>query len=140
MPARVKARAVIWVGDQVVVHLTKRRGHTHVTFPGGRVNDRESVSDALVREVFEEVGLEIEVGDLLLAAEILSGARRQDVELVFEATTAGPVDGPDVHLVDPQQPDLEVLPPILGVLAELRRDGSRPRWLGNLYRARSEYP
>lgn len=75
MPARVKVRAVIWVDERVVVHRELRRGVPQVTLPGGRVVERESVMDALRREVLEEVGLEIEVGDLLFAAEVMRGGR-----------------------------------------------------------------
>jgi ADP-ribose pyrophosphatase YjhB (NUDIX family) len=133
MPARLKVRAVIWVGERVVVHRAQRRGHSHITLPGGRVNDRESVTAALRREVREELGLEIEIGDLLFAAEVLSGARRQDVELVFEAQLSGPVDERQLDLVDPQEASVRVLPPLLSEIAEERRDGVPKRWLGNIY-------
>ena len=101
MPARVKVRAVIWIDDQIAVHRTERRGHQHVTLPGGRVNERESVTAALHREVREELGVEILIGDLVFAAEVHSGARRQDVELVFDASLRDLGDGQGLELVGP---------------------------------------
>lgn len=131
MPARVKVRAVIWVGDRVAVHRTERHGRPHVTLPGGRVSERESVTDALRRELQEELGIDIVIGDLRFAAEVHSGARRQDVELIFDADLENPDDASKLDVVDPTDLDLEVLPPILRYLPD---PGARHRrWLGNLY-------
>ena len=137
MPARVKVRAVIWVGERVVVNRVHRRGELHVTLPGGRVNERESIIDALHREVLEEVGLDVEIGALLFAAEVISGARRQDVELVFEARPRTPIGENAVDLVDPRDPAYDVLPPVLGEVARARTSANDAgaRWLGNLYTA-----
>jgi 8-oxo-dGTP pyrophosphatase MutT (NUDIX family) len=122
MSARVKVRAVIWVDGGVVVHRERRRGVRYVTLPGGRVGERESVIDALRREVLEEVGLEIEIGDLLCTAEVVSGARHQDVELLFEAWPRGAFDQGRLDLVDPADADAEdLLPPVLAELGR-RRD------------------
>ena len=131
---RVKVRAVIWVADQLVVNKVIRRGATHVSLPGGRVNERESVTAALRREVREEIGIEIKVGELLLVAEVHSNARRQDLELIFEATCDGAVDTADFNLVDPRAPESPVLPPVLEQIVAIH-DGSRVGqcWLGNLY-------
>lgn len=136
MSARVRVRAVIWVGDQVVVHKVLRNERAHVTLPGGRVNERESVTDALRREVQEEIGLAIEVGDLMFAAEVITGASRQDVELVFEARPRDAIEARRCDLVDPtDEAASHVLPPVLGEIARRRKapDAAAPRWLGNLY-------
>ena len=140
MPVRVKVRAVIWIDDQIVVHRTERHGQPHVTLPGGRVNERESVTNALHREVQEELGVEILVGDLLFAAEVHSGARHQDVELVFSACLRDLGDRERLEVVDPTAPGVEVLPPVLGYLSpKPGRRGDR-RWLGNVYTARPRDP
>ena len=136
MPARVKVRAVIWVGDHIAVHRTERHGRAHVTLPGGRVGERESVTEALRRELREELGVEISIGDLLFAAEVHSGARRQDVELIFDAELENPDDRSKLILVDPTDLDLDVMPPIMGYLPDPEVHHHR-RWLGNLYQAGS---
>src|SRR5690349_6766308 len=39
------------------------------TLPGGRAEEGEGISEALVREFHEETGLQVEVGDLAYVAE-----------------------------------------------------------------------
>lgn len=136
MPARVKVRAVIWIGNRIVVHRTERHGRPHLTLPGGRVSERESVTDALSRELREELQVEIVIHDLLFAAEVHSGARRQDVELIFDAALRRPEDGSTLELIDPADPAVDVLPPVLGYLTDRPGALVHRRWLGNLYQGR----
>jgi 8-oxo-dGTP pyrophosphatase MutT (NUDIX family) len=140
MPARVKVRAVMWLEGKLVVHRSQRRGKERMTLPGGWVAGRESVIAALKREVQEELGIEIDVGDLLCAAEVVNASSLQDVELVFTATPRVPLDPERLTLIDPLSPQAaDVLPPILDELARRRRDASQTPeqpsvWLGNAYR------
>jgi len=140
MSARVKVRAVIWVGGKLVVHRSQRRGNEHMSLPGGWVGPRESVIDALAREIDEELGIAVDVGDLLCAAEIVNSSSRQDVELIFAATLSAPLDTGGLTLIDPLGPQAaDVLPPILGELAKRRQTTAAsaeglPRWLGNVYK------
>ena len=93
--------------------------------------------EGLAREVREEIGLEIEVGPLLLVAEIFAGASRQDVELIFEGHPRGAARPDDLALVDPGAPEAElVMPPVVGDLVRLAGPGVDARtaaWLGNLH-------
>ena len=62
--------AVIQQGDRFL--LTRRQDGVHLAgmweFPGGKVGDAESHSDALRREIVEELASDVAVGDLVFEA------------------------------------------------------------------------
>lgn len=68
-PARpivgVGAVIVNEAGDVVLIRRGKPPLHQEWSIPGGKVEQGERLHAALVREVREEAGLDIEVGDLL---------------------------------------------------------------------------
>lgn len=58
----------------VIIHESKilmlsNKSNGKLFFPGGGINPAEKLSDALVREVREETGIEIEVGEFLYFKE-----------------------------------------------------------------------
>jgi ADP-ribose pyrophosphatase YjhB (NUDIX family) len=128
---QVQVHAAIWVDGKLVVHRSMRHGRDRVTLPGGRVKVRESIPDALRREVREEVDLDVEIGALRFAGEVLN-LSLQDVLLIFDATIVGNVQPGDLDLVDPRSPEAErILPPVVTALASEPGNGAPP-WLGNL--------
>ena len=46
-------------GDEILVLEKVSKNYSGVTFPGGHVEENEIITDAVVREVFEETGLHI---------------------------------------------------------------------------------
>lgn len=131
---RVKVRAVIQIDGRLILSRRLRRGREELSLPVGRVHPRESVLDALKREVAEETGLQIVPRRLLYIAEDVQGARVHELELVFLAESAGVPMLNVVHSVDPDPRFPPVRPPILGEIVCDVRTGWRqtPRWLGNL--------
>lgn len=133
MHMRVHVHAAIWVGDRLVVHSRSQGDRRHLSLPGGRVREREGVLDALTRELGEEIGLEVSVGDLLLAAEV-RGVSRQGLVLVFAAEAAEIASSAALALISPRDPAAaEVLPPVLDALLDRRGDGAAAAWRGNVY-------
>ena len=46
-------------GDNILVEDKVNSSYTGVTFPGGHVEENEPLTDAIIREVYEETGLHI---------------------------------------------------------------------------------
>lgn len=91
---RSTARAVIWQGEKVLVQVKQSAdGGIYLTLPGGRLEPGESLADATCREVFEEVGAEVDVLGLRHVAELYKdrpeGLRHQ-VEHLFDCKLKAP--------------------------------------------------
>jgi ADP-ribose pyrophosphatase YjhB (NUDIX family) len=59
------------------------------SLPGGKVEEGETLAAALVREMREETGLEVEPGRLLYVCDHLPGNGTHVVHLTFEARRTG---------------------------------------------------
>lgn len=100
MDLRVAAYALVERrGKLLLTHW--RRGHLHGwTLPGGGIESGEDPRDTVVREVFEETGLEARVGELIgvdsrvmVREEVPEGteAELHTIRIVYRATVT---DGP----------------------------------------------
>jgi 8-oxo-dGTP pyrophosphatase MutT (NUDIX family) len=78
-------------GAILLVRLVYRRGWG---LPGGLIKRREDVADCARREVYEEVGLRVE---LTSAAAVVVDGRPQRVDVVFRAVPADGSDPADAH-------------------------------------------
>jgi ADP-ribose pyrophosphatase YjhB (NUDIX family) len=63
------------------------------SLPGGKMEEGETIRDALVREMREETGLDVEPGRLLYVCDHLPGGGTHVVHLTFEARRTGGVAG-----------------------------------------------
>jgi 8-oxo-dGTP pyrophosphatase MutT (NUDIX family) len=74
---RISAGAIIIREDKILlVRYRDNHGKTFLVGPGGGVLINESTDRALIREVREETGLEIEPGKILFVEDLLSGRYR----------------------------------------------------------------
>ena len=132
---KVKVRAVILDAGRLVVVREQRLGTTRTLLPGGRVKSGESTEEALVRELREELGIEVEVERLVYVAEVFAAHKIEEVNLVFLARPAQPLP-PTIELIDPlRSPENGLMPPIVGeIAADMERGWNGPaRWLGNVW-------
>ncbi len=86
---KVAVKAMI-VNDGKVL-ITRSEGDTLWDLPGGRINEGESLEEAISREVKEELGIEIIVKRLLCSEQSLHRKDNKYIMFVtFEATLADP--------------------------------------------------
>lgn len=144
---RVRVAALIIVDERIVL-VRHRIGSTRYhLLPGGGVDYRETLSDALEREVREETGLLVKTGrPLLLSDTVDPNGPRHLVNVVFAAQVIGgaitdaPQDGriEAVELVQPELlGELDLRPPIAEQIVRFLQEGDAfvAAYLGSLFSA-----
>ncbi|GIQ69591.1 ADP-ribose pyrophosphatase [Xylanibacillus composti] len=149
-PIRNSAKAVIIHNGNVL--LTKNQDSTGIfyLFPGGGQEKGEELKDAVVRECMEELGAEVEVGDLLTVREYIGShhefarwdADVHQVEFYFSCRLRDPGQS-FAHAANPDEkqigvewvklqdlPDMRVFPRAL--CKELSREKRPPFYLGDI--------
>jgi 8-oxo-dGTP diphosphatase len=142
---RIRVAALIVLDGHVVLTRHLKNGQRYHLLPGGGVGYRETLEEALVREVAEETGLEVTIGRPVLISDTIDpNGTRHSVNIVFltEAVTGqvttSPAD-PRVEAVDLVASDdlasLDFRPPMADALVEVLRDpeAATARYLGSLF-------
>jgi 8-oxo-dGTP diphosphatase len=141
---RVRVAALILLGGEVVLVRQRKGQRSYHLLPGGGVAYRETLEQALVREVLEETGLEVELGKALLINDTIDPhGRRHVVNITFEASIVGGslntvhTDSAiqTIDLVSPDALDqLDLRPPIAPQLMSiLHGDVPKLQYLGPVF-------
>jgi len=136
--------AALMVHDGKVVVVRHRAGTaTYHLLPGGGVGYRETLHDAVVREVREETGFEARLGPLLFVNDTIDPrGSRHVVNITFSATIVGgsvtdtPIDD-NVEAVEFIAPELlgelDLRPPMAPALRAHLEGTTREAYLGSLF-------
>ena len=89
---KVRVTGVMVEEDRILL-LRQRAGIRGYSLPGGKVEEGETIRDALVREMREETGLDVEPGRLLYVCDHLPGGGTHVVHVTFEARRTGGIVG-----------------------------------------------
>ncbi len=144
---RVRVAAIIQRRGRILLVSHEKDGQTYWLLPGGGVDFGESIAEALVREVWEETGLPIALGDVVLVNDsIAPDAHRHQINLYFTATCSEEA-APEPQTADKrltgasfvpidQLEELDLRPDIRVPLRRLLHgDGPlAPRYLGNIWK------
>jgi ADP-ribose pyrophosphatase YjhB (NUDIX family) len=130
-----------------IVLVRHRRGDSvYHLLPGGGVEARETLEEALVREVREETGFEVALGEPLFINDTIDPAAggRHIVNITFRARITGgavtdhPIDDriEAVEIIDPSQlAGLDLRPPLSAEVIDVIAQGfvGPARYLGPLW-------
>jgi ADP-ribose pyrophosphatase YjhB (NUDIX family) len=89
----VRVTGVVIEDDHILLLNQDTDGERSWSLPGGKVEDGETLTAALVREMREETGLDVELGRLLYVCDHLPGDGTHVIHLTFEARRTGGVIG-----------------------------------------------
>ena len=142
---RVAAAFLDEQGRFVLVRHRKGDSRYHL-LPGGGVKTGETLAEAAVREVREETGFDVELGELLFVSDKIGpvATGRHGLNITFAARIVGGAltDDPEderVEAVDLVAPDtletLDLRPPLARELLEALSNGfgGPARYLGRLW-------
>lgn len=91
MPIHIRPAILIIENQRVLTMQYQYGGQEVFNLPGGNLELGEHLSDALAREMQEELGIEVAVGELILVGEVYFEERKKHtLHLLFEGKiTAG---------------------------------------------------
>lgn len=86
---RVRLTGILMEDGRVLVQRQVLRERSHWNFPGGALEPGETLEACLRREMLEECGLEVEVGELLYVCDRFRSLGRQTVDMSFLVRRVG---------------------------------------------------
>lgn len=94
---RNSAKALIIKDGKMLAIKIKDGDEEWYIMPGGGQDAEETLSDAVCREVAEELGIEVQVNDLVFVVEGVHGECFHRVDLVFLCEYIGEIENAKLH-------------------------------------------
>lgn len=116
---RTRAGIVLIQKDKVALIERHRAGLDYFVFPGGGVDEGETLEQAAIREAMEELGIEVAIKQKV--AEIQIGQKSKQVYFLVEQVGGefGSGDGEEYTDADPNDPSEGIFIPIWMPIDEL---------------------
>lgn len=87
---KVRPSALIIENNHVLLLRYNYSGNDVFALPGGNPDPGETLPQVIERELSEELGIEVEVGEMLMVGEVLSSLAKGDVlHCIFRAQIVG---------------------------------------------------
>lgn len=142
MARHIRLRAIIEHEGKML--LVQGKARTHWALPGGHLEDGESLSDAMCREIVEELGVEPMLGRILYVYQLFFANGKESLEFFYEVTngadfldidrgqtTHGELELAEHAFLDPvQSTELEILPAFLREHATRKAANRWPIYIG----------
>jgi len=114
---RIRAAAIILRGSKILLARHEKEGRSYWVLPGGGVDFGETVGEALVREVREEAGFQVRLGELVMLNDSIPPDRHRHIlNLYFLAEITGGelrVGQDDKRLRDVRFVEIDSLPELI---------------------------
>lgn len=124
-----RAAAIILKDDCVALIKRQRAGLTYYLFPGGQIEEGETGAGALVREIKEELGLDVEIGQPIAEIEFQHKSQIHYLAYILGGTF-GTGLGEEMHgLLDAEYGSYA---PVWMSLKELATQDIRPKFVVDL--------
>ncbi len=140
---RVRVAGILINGDGVLLIAHKKNDDVYWLLPGGGVDYGESLSEALVREFFEELNIDITVSDLAFISDSIDpSGNRHVVNICFLCKHSGGeyILGTEGRLHDfnffkrDEITEIKLFPPINKELIAIMDNGASGKYIGKLWK------